>query len=67
MSALDILNNIIPISRFNKAQAKRIFEEVNHDGIKIVVNGNTPICVMLSPSEYEKLIANATAEKEGEK
>jgi prevent-host-death family protein len=47
---------MIPISRFNKGEANKIFEEVHQDGIKIVVKNNKPACVLISPEEYEALI-----------
>lgn len=52
----DILNAIIPISRFNKGEASKIFEEVIQTGMKIVVKNNKPACVLLSPEEYQRMI-----------
>lgn len=52
----DILNAIIPISRFNKGEASKIFEEVIQTGIKIVVKNNKPACVLLSPEEYQRML-----------
>lgn len=52
----DILNAIIPISRFNKGEASKIFEEVIQTGMKIVVKNNKPACVLLSPEEYQHMI-----------
>lgn len=51
-----LLNSMIPISRFNKGEANKIFDEVHADGIKIVVKNNKPACVLISPEEYEALI-----------
>jgi PHD/YefM family antitoxin component YafN of YafNO toxin-antitoxin module len=52
----NILNSIVPISRFNKGEASKIFEEVNISGTKIVVKNNVPSCVLISPEQYEKMM-----------
>lgn len=53
---VDILDSIVPISRFNKGGASKIFSEVKKTGSKIVVKNNVPECVLLSPEEYKKII-----------
>ena len=45
VNSINILDSIVPISRFNKGEANRIFTEVKNDGIRIVVKNNTPECV----------------------
>ena len=52
----DILNSIIPISRFNRGEANKIFEEVGSSGCKIVVKNNKPTCVLLAPERYEEMV-----------
>ena len=52
----NILHSIIPISRFNKGEANKIFEEVAQSGYKIVVKNNKPTCVLLTPDNYEQLM-----------
>lgn len=52
----NMLNSIIPITRFNKGEANKIFEEVHQDGIKIVVKNNKPACVLISPEEYNEIV-----------
>ncbi len=47
---------MVPISRFNKGEASRIFEEVEASGTKIVMKNNQPACVLLSPAQYESLM-----------
>ena len=54
--SINILDCIIPIRRFNKGEANRIFTEVKNDGIRIVVKNNTPECVLISPKDYQALI-----------
>jgi antitoxin StbD len=51
-----ILNSIVPISRFNKGEASKIFEEVRETGFKIVFKNNTPACVLLTPENYEEML-----------
>lgn len=52
----NILNTIISISRFNKGEANKIFEEVNATGAKVVLKNNKPACVLISPEEYEQML-----------
>ena len=56
MSVVGMMNAMIPITRFNKGEANKIFDEVEHAGTKIVVKNNKPACVLLSPSQYENLM-----------
>lgn len=56
INARDIKNSMVSISRFNKGEANKIFDEVNKSGVKIVVKNNTPACVLLSPEKYDYLI-----------
>jgi len=44
------------VSRFNKGEASKIFDEVSKTGIKIAVKNNKPACVLLSPERYESLL-----------
>jgi antitoxin StbD len=52
----DMLNSIVPISRFNKGEANKIFQEVDKTGYKIVVKNNKPICVLINPKKYEEMM-----------
>ena len=56
MSVVGMMNAIVPITRFNKGEATKIFDEVEHSGTKIVVKNNKPACVLISPSQYENLM-----------
>lgn len=56
MSVMGIMNSIIPISRFNKGEANRIFDEVEASGTKIVMKNNRPACILMSPGRYEALM-----------
>ncbi|HBN86090.1 MAG TPA: prevent-host-death protein, partial [Clostridiales bacterium] len=46
---IDTINSIVPISRFNKGEANKIFDEVKQSGFKIVMKNNTPACILISP------------------
>ena len=50
------VKQIIPITRFDNGDADKVFEEVELEGPKIVVENNKPVCVLLSPSRYESLM-----------
>lgn len=56
MSVANMMNAMVPITRFNKGEASKIFDEVERTGAKIVVKNNRPACVLLSPSQYETLM-----------
>lgn len=51
-----IINMIVPISRFNKGEANRIFEEVRESDYKIVVKNNNPACILVSPERYGEMV-----------
>jgi len=50
------LDALVPITRFNRGEAGKIFDEVRESGYKIVVKNNTPTCVLLTPERYEKMM-----------
>lgn len=52
----NMLNTTVPISRFNKGEANKIFDEVKQSGSKIVVKNNIPTCVLITPEKYEEMI-----------
>ena len=56
MSITEMMKAMIPITRFNKGEANKIFDEVQTEGTKIVVKNNKPACILLSPARYESLI-----------
>jgi len=51
----NILDALVPISRFNKGEANKIFDEVRLSGFKIVVKNNAPACVLLAPERFKEL------------
>ena len=52
----NVLNSLVPISRFNKGEANKIFEEVRETGFKVVLKNNVPACVLLKPEVYENML-----------
>jgi len=55
MQLAGMINSLVPISRFNKGEASKIFDEVALTGMKVAIKNNKPACVMLSPEVYEDL------------
>jgi len=53
----NVLDSLIPISRFNKGEANRIFDEVRSSGYKVVVKNNAPTCVLLTPELYKEMMS----------
>ncbi len=57
MIAMQHINDhIVPITRFNKGEANKIFDEVSRDGFRYVVKNNQVKCILLSPEAYDSLI-----------
>ena len=52
----NIMNQLVPISRFNKGEANKIFDEVREEGVKIVLKNNAPACVLITPELYESMM-----------
>lgn len=55
-TANHMINSLIPITRFNRGEASKIFDEVNAKGEKIVLKNNMPICVLMDPSHYAEIM-----------
>lgn len=56
MSVMGMMKTIVPITRFNRGEANRIFDEVEASGTKIVMKNNQPACILMSPGQYESLM-----------
>ena len=57
MFAMQHINDhIVPITRFNKGEANKIFDEVSRDGFRYVVKNNQVKCILMSPEAYDRLI-----------
>lgn len=51
-----VLKSLVPITRFNRGEAKKIFDEVDDQGEKIVIKNNVPICILMNPTRYEAIM-----------
>ena len=58
LSVQSIMDSIVPISRFNKGEANKIFDELNEteSGCKVVLKNNLPACVLVQPEQYEAMV-----------
>lgn len=56
MSIRDMEKSIIPVSRFNKGEASKIFAELQTDGVKAVFKNNKREAVIMSPQVYDQLM-----------
>lgn len=56
LSINDLMNTLVPITRFNKGEANKIFEEVKKEGVKLVIKNNSPSCILINPEEYEAMV-----------
>jgi len=56
LTASAVMRSIVPITRFNRGEASKIFDEVESSGMKIVVKNNKPACVLLSPERYDEIM-----------
>jgi len=56
IQAAEMMRSMVPVSRFNKGEAAKIFNEVAKTGMKIAVKNNKPACVLLSPERYEAIM-----------
>lgn len=50
-----LLQNLVPISQFNKGQAARIFDRLRSEKELVVLKNNQPSAIILSPEEYARL------------
>lgn len=56
LSVKTIMDAIVPITRFNRGEASKIFDEVNAGGVKVVLKNNVPTCVLVRPEQYEEMV-----------
>lgn len=56
VSIKKVMDLLVPISRFNRGEANKIFEEVREQGMKIVLKNNESICVLIAPEKYEAMV-----------
>lgn len=52
----DLKDHIIPISRFNRGEAGKVFDEIKRTGVKVVMKNNMPIAVLIDPDQYREIV-----------
>lgn len=55
-NVLSLIQNIVPVSRFNRGEATKIFDELKNSGPKVVIKNNAPVSVIMSPEEYARIL-----------
>lgn len=56
MNLSDIIKDTISASQFTEDNAERIFADVRSSGPKLVMMDDVPVCVLMAPDEYIRLI-----------
>lgn len=56
VSIVGMMKAMIPITRFNRGEAAKIFDEVEASGTKVAVKNNKPACVLVAPEKYEAIM-----------
>ena len=51
----NLLQSLVPISKFNKGQATKIFDRLRSEKELVVLKNNQPSAIILSPEEYLRL------------
>ncbi|MBQ4601992.1 MAG: type II toxin-antitoxin system Phd/YefM family antitoxin [Clostridia bacterium] len=52
MNLSKVLNQLIPITQFNKGKASQLFSRVQEGETLIVMKNNVAVAVVISPEEY---------------
>ncbi|MFA7502945.1 MAG: type II toxin-antitoxin system Phd/YefM family antitoxin [Anaerovoracaceae bacterium] len=55
-SIREVMDAIVPITRFNRGEASRIFDEVAKTGEKVVIKNNAAVCVLVKPERYDQMV-----------
>jgi antitoxin StbD len=56
LSMKKIMDQIVPISRFNKGEANKICEEVKKTGVKAVLKNNIRVMMLVEPNQYDEMV-----------
>lgn len=56
LSMKNMMNRIVPISRFNRGEANKIFDELKQTGIKAVLKNNVRVGVIVAPEQYDEMV-----------
>ena len=52
----ELMRSMVPIARFDRGEARQIFDEVAQTGIRFAGSNNKPACVLLSFERYEEMV-----------
>lgn len=52
----EMMNLIVPITRFNRGEANKIFDEVKETGVKAVIKNNVRVGVIMEPKQYDEMV-----------
>jgi len=56
ISIKEVMDTIVPITRFNRGEASKIFDEVDRVGVKVVLKNNAAACVLVQPERYDEMV-----------
>jgi antitoxin StbD len=56
LSMEKIMKQIVPISRFNRGEANKIFDELKETGVKSVLKNNIRVGVIVEPEQYDEMV-----------
>lgn len=56
LSMKNVMNSIVSITRFNRGEANKIFEEVRKTGVKVVLKNNVRVGVLVDPEQYDNMV-----------
>jgi hypothetical protein len=56
LSMKAIMEQIVPITRFNRGEANKIFDELKDTGVKAVLKNNVRVGVIVEPRQYDEMV-----------
>ncbi len=57
MKISEVLEQLVPITQFNRGKAAQLFCRVKKGEPLVVIKNNTPVAIVISPEDY-KIIEN---------
>jgi len=56
VSMKNMMDMIVPITRFNRGEANKIFDELKKTGVKAVLKNNVRVGVLVEPKQYDEMM-----------
>lgn len=53
----ELFKNFIPITDLNKGKASQIIDELKKTGYKVILKNNRPEAVLITPAQFEEMLA----------